>query len=121
MTVALLLTLMTLAPQSDLLTVAESSDFTRTASHAQVMNLLDRIEARSSIMRRGELGTTVEGKSIPLVIFADPPGGERRPGAGLGQADLFRVWKYSRGRSVRQGSPAYACPRVGHHPRPSPA
>lgn len=73
MTAALLLSLIIFAPPSDLLTVAESSDFTRTSSHAQVMDLLDRIEARSSIMRRSELGTTVEGKSIPLIIFADPP------------------------------------------------
>ena len=73
MTAALLLSLIIFAPPSDLLTVAESSDFTLTSRHAQVMDLLDRIEARSSIMRRGELGTTVEGKSIPLVILSDPP------------------------------------------------
>jgi len=57
----------------DLLTVAESSDFTRTASHAQVMELIERIGAQSTIMRRTELGTTVEGKPIPLVILANPP------------------------------------------------
>jgi len=61
------------AQSGDLLTVAESSDFTRTSSHAQVMDLLVRIEARSSLMRRSELGTTVEGKPIPLVILSDPP------------------------------------------------
>ena len=73
MTAALLLSLIIFAPPSDLLTVAEASDFTLTSRHAQVMDLLDRIEARSSIMRRGELGTTVEGRSIPLVILSDPP------------------------------------------------
>lgn len=60
-------------PQDDLLTVAEASGYTKTASHAEVMDLLDRIEARSAIMRRAVMGTTVEGKPIPLVILANPP------------------------------------------------
>ncbi|MCZ6836118.1 MAG: M14 family zinc carboxypeptidase, partial [Planctomycetota bacterium] len=54
-------------------TIAESSDFTQTASHAQVMELLDKIEAQSSIMRRGVLGKSVKGKTLPLVILANPP------------------------------------------------
>ena len=61
------------AQSGDLLTVAEASDFTRTASHAQVLALIDRIDDQSSIMRRGELGKSVKGKSLPLLIFSDPP------------------------------------------------
>lgn len=61
------------AHDSDLLTVAESSDYARTASHAEVLELLDRIEATSDIMRRAIMGTSVEGRSIPLVILSNPP------------------------------------------------
>ena len=57
----------------DLLTVAESSGWKATATYDQVMRLLGRIEQRSRVMRIRELGTSVEGRSIPLVILADPP------------------------------------------------
>ncbi len=57
-----------------LLTVAEASDFTRTASHAQVVDLVEAIAAANSdLVRVGELGTSVKGKTLPLMIFADPP------------------------------------------------
>lgn len=56
-----------------LLTVAESSDFTATATSAQVQELITRIHERSSITRLAEMGKTSEGKPIPLVILANPP------------------------------------------------
>ncbi|MCH8006571.1 MAG: M14 family metallopeptidase [Planctomycetes bacterium] len=56
-----------------LLTVAELSEYQATATYAEVVELLDRIQERSSIMRRAELGPTVEGRSLPLVILANPP------------------------------------------------
>ena len=67
------LLLMLQSPADELLTIAESSDYTATASSAQVSELIDRIKSRSSIMRIGELGKTSEGKSIPLVVLANPP------------------------------------------------
>lgn len=57
----------------DLLTVAETSDYTATATSAQVMDLIERIRQRSNIMSVSELGKTVEGKPIPLLTFANPP------------------------------------------------
>ena len=56
-----------------LLTVAEQSDYTQTSTSAQVQELIDRIHARSSVMQITELGKTVEGKSIPLIILSNPP------------------------------------------------
>ena len=74
-------TLLTLAPPmpptanapSDLLTVAEASDYAKTSSSAQVEELIARIASGSKVMRVGELGRTVEGKSIPLVAISNPP------------------------------------------------
>lgn len=61
----------------DLLTIAESSDYTATASHAQVLELIERIRSRSTVMRVQEMGKTSEGKTIPLLIFGDPRPAER--------------------------------------------
>ena len=72
LTLALTLSLQS-AASDDLSTVAEASEFKATATSAQVLELLQRIELHSELMFLGELGTTHEGKSIPLVILADPP------------------------------------------------
>jgi len=59
--------------ESDLRTVAEKSDFKATARHADVVALLDALAKSSSLARRVEMGKTVEGRSIPMLIVADPP------------------------------------------------
>jgi len=56
-----------------LLTVAEASGYTATATSAQVQELIARIHERSSITRLAEMGKTSEGKPIPLIILANPP------------------------------------------------
>jgi hypothetical protein len=63
----------TLDEPTELLTVAERSDYTATASSAEVMELIERIRSQSTIMRVGELGRTSEGKPIPLIFLANPP------------------------------------------------
>ncbi|MFG0286110.1 MAG: M14 family metallopeptidase, partial [Phycisphaerales bacterium JB039] len=55
------------------LTVAEASGYERTASHEQVVAFLDELAAASDLVRLDSLGTTNEGRSIPLAIIADPP------------------------------------------------
>ncbi|MCC6429034.1 MAG: hypothetical protein IT435_19725 [Phycisphaerales bacterium] len=56
-----------------LLTAAERSDYQKTASHAEVVSLLDGLAARYPLARRAEMGKTVEGRAIPMLIIADPP------------------------------------------------
>ena len=73
----------------DLLTVAEQSDYHKTARYTEVIDLLDRIEAQSQIMRRGELGVTSEGRSIPLVILANPPVATAEQAKASGKAIVF--------------------------------
>jgi hypothetical protein len=60
-------------PDDDLLTVAERSGWQATARYDEVMAMLGRLETRSPVMHVAELGTSVEGRSIPLVVLADPP------------------------------------------------
>lgn len=69
-----------------LLTVAERSEYLATSRHAEVVALLDAIAAESARVRRVEIGQTVEGRSIPAVVIADPPvetPGEARRGERL--------------------------------------
>ncbi|MDY7110574.1 MAG: M14 family metallopeptidase [Planctomycetota bacterium] len=72
-----LLSLPAAAAEDDLLTVAEASDYRATATHAQVMDLLQRIDRvdddRDGIMHLTEFGRSFEGRTLPLAIFADPP------------------------------------------------
>ena len=60
-------------PPADLLTVAERSNFRATARHAEVVALCERLEARSPLVTLAELGKSGEGRSLPLMVVADPP------------------------------------------------
>lgn len=60
-------------PTGDLpLTVAEASGFTRTATHEDVLAWLDTLQALGAEMHVRNLGTSTEGREIPLVILSDP-------------------------------------------------
>ncbi len=61
------------ADPGELATVAERSGYRATATHAEVVALGEKLAARSSRVALAELGKTVEGRSIPLWIVADPP------------------------------------------------
>ena len=61
------------APPDDLLTVAERSHFQTTARHAEVVALCERLAARSPLVRLVEMGRSGEGRSLPLMVVADPP------------------------------------------------
>ncbi len=73
----------------DLLTVAEQSEYHKTARYTEVIDLLDRIEGQSQIMRRAVLGVTNEGRSIPLVILANPPVATAEQAKASGKAIIF--------------------------------
>jgi len=60
---------------SELLTIAERSGYRATSSHADVVAQLDAIAARYPIARRVRMGTTHEGRDIPVLVIADPPVG----------------------------------------------
>ena len=54
-------------------TVAESSDYRATATYEDVVSFAEALAGQSESVTLGELGTTSEGRSIPLLIVADPP------------------------------------------------
>ena len=73
-----------LADDDRLLTVAEKSDFKATARYTEVVELCDRLAAASPNVRKVEMGKTGEGRSIPMLVVADPPvsTSPRRPNRG---------------------------------------
>jgi hypothetical protein len=54
------------------LTVAERSDYKATAKHAEVVAFCEEMARLSPLVRIAELGTTQEGRKLPLVILAEP-------------------------------------------------
>src|ERR1700709_1320163 len=54
-------------------TVAETSEYKATARHADVVEFCERLAKESPLVRLGELGTSHEGRKLPLLILADPP------------------------------------------------
>ena len=60
-------------PTDELLTVAERSGFEATSTHAEVMELIAALAERSEHLRVGELGRSVEGRVLPLLVLAHPP------------------------------------------------
>jgi hypothetical protein len=71
MILALLMTLHAVSASTE--TVAESSDFTATCTHADVMRIVEALDVQSDLVNVITFGESVEHKSLPLLILADPP------------------------------------------------
>lgn len=56
-----------------LLTVAESSDWRKTARYDEVQAFAEELASRSPLVRLSTLGSSYEGREIPVLILADPP------------------------------------------------
>src|SRR5205823_5006834 len=61
------------ADADPLLTVAEKTDYKATSRHQDVVDFCSRLAKASPKVRLGDLGTSTEGRKLPLVILADPP------------------------------------------------
>lgn len=57
----------------DLRTAAEKSEYRATARHAEVVELLDAMDRVLPCTTRWEMGKSGEGRSIPVLVVADPP------------------------------------------------
>jgi dipeptidyl aminopeptidase/acylaminoacyl peptidase len=81
----------TAARADELKTVAERSDFRATARHADVVQFCERLAKASPVVRLGELGRSVEGRSLPLVVLADPPLASAEEAAKSGKLVVFAM------------------------------
>jgi dipeptidyl-peptidase-4 len=56
-----------------MITAAELSNFERTSTFAEVLSVVDALQASSDLVHRETLVTSLEGKNVPLLVLADPP------------------------------------------------
>jgi hypothetical protein len=57
-------------PAQDILTVAESSNYTKTSLYEDVMNFLYQVQKKSDLIKILPLTTSSEGRLIPLVVLS---------------------------------------------------
>ena len=74
-----------------LLTVAELSEFKKTSRHAEVVDYCEHLAKLSPLVKLAELGTTTEGKKLPLLIIADPPISTPEEAAKSGKLVVFVI------------------------------
>jgi dipeptidyl aminopeptidase/acylaminoacyl peptidase len=72
-------------------TVAETSDYQATSRYADVVDFCQRLAKESPLVRLGELGTSHEGRKLPLVILADPPVSTPEEAAASGKLVVFAM------------------------------
>jgi hypothetical protein len=58
--------------QSNLLTVAEKSNFKSTSSYEEVISFIKTLDESSDIMKTEWIAKSTEGRNIPLIIIANP-------------------------------------------------
>jgi hypothetical protein len=56
----------------ELLTVAETSGFSRTSLHSDVMEFVSDLQALSPLIRVETMATSAEGRPLPLIVIGDP-------------------------------------------------
>jgi dipeptidyl-peptidase 4 len=54
-------------------TVAERTDYRATSRHADVIAFCEDLAKKSPVVRLADMGTSGEGRKLPLIIIADPP------------------------------------------------
>jgi len=55
-----------------MMTAAELSNYERTSTFAEVLSVVDALQASSDLVHRETLLTSLEGKNVPLLVLADP-------------------------------------------------
>jgi dipeptidyl aminopeptidase/acylaminoacyl peptidase len=70
-------------------TVAEKSDYKATSRHADVLAFCEELAKQSPLVRLGTLGTSGEGRKLPLIILADPPVATPEEAARSGKLVVF--------------------------------
>ena len=92
-------------------TVAERSDYRATARYDDVTAWCQAFAKATPNAHLTELGRSSEGRSIPLLIVADPPVKTAAEAARSGKLICLVDRQHPRGRGLRQGGAADAAAR----------
>ncbi len=74
---------------SDLLTRAERTGYRETTAYHEVAQFVERAAALSDRVHTTSFGTTLENRSLPLVVVGDVPDARS---ASVTAADRVRIW-----------------------------
>src|SRR5262249_34866546 len=72
-------------------TVAEKSNFTATSRHADVLDFCAKLAKLSPGVVCTDMGTSHEGRKLPLLIIADPPVRTPEEAAKSGKLVVFAM------------------------------
>ncbi|MCI0377540.1 MAG: M14 family metallopeptidase [Gemmataceae bacterium] len=72
-------------------TVAEKSNYTATSKHEEVVDFCKQLAKASPLVRLGELGTSHEGRKLPVVVVADPPVATAKEAKKSGKLVVFAL------------------------------
>ena len=76
-------------PAAPLPTVAEASDYQATSRYEEVVTFCNRLAEASDVVRLAEMGESFEGRSLPLIVLADPPIATAEEAAASGKLLTF--------------------------------
>ncbi len=62
----------TKAWSGDLVTVPEKTNYQKTSTYAEVMTFIEAVQKKSPLVHLEYMGTSKEGKQIPVVVLANP-------------------------------------------------
>ncbi|HSB10104.1 MAG TPA: M14 family metallopeptidase [Blastocatellia bacterium] len=68
---------------------AELTNYEETSRYDDVLRFFGELQKRSPLVRVTSFGTSVEGRSLPLVILSDPPISEPRDARASGKPVVF--------------------------------
>ncbi|HYV35202.1 MAG TPA: DPP IV N-terminal domain-containing protein [Gemmataceae bacterium] len=77
--------------QDSLATVAEKSNYTKTSTHAQMLDFCTNLAKQSPLVRLSDMGETTEGRKLTLMIIADPPVATPEEAAKSGKMVVFAM------------------------------
>ena len=76
--------------QNDLLkSRAEQTNYEETSRYADVLRFFDELQKQSPLVRVESFGTSVEGRTLPLVVLSDPPISDPRDARASGKPIVF--------------------------------
>jgi hypothetical protein len=70
--ISLMISAVNIFSQIKLQTIAEESDYKSTSDYQQVISFIDQLEKSSEYIRVEIIGTSAEGREIPLLIIGNP-------------------------------------------------
>ncbi|MBO0857506.1 MAG: M14 family metallopeptidase [Chloracidobacterium sp.] len=82
-------TIMTNTDNDQLKTRAEQTNYEETSRYEDVTRFIGELQKRTDKLRVESFGKTVEGRDLPLMIFADPPISQPRDARSSGKPVIF--------------------------------